>query len=195
MTAKRINREDILGLEEYRSLRAEMRAEIVEVKRDRRVPIGPDATFYFESYQTMWWQIHEMLFIEKGGEEQISDELTAYNPLVPQGRELVATLMFEVDDPGRRKLLLSELGGVEETCVLAIADQEIFAEAEDDVDRTTSDGKASSVQFIHFPLTDAQAAAFKREGAQITLGIKHPNYGHMATLPERVRIALAADLD
>ena len=195
MSFKQISHVDILDLEEYSAQRAQKRAEMVAVKRDRRMPVGPDATFYFESYQTMWWQIHEMLFIEKGGEEQILDELAAYNPLIPQGRELVATLMFEIADPERRKALLSELGGVEETCVLAIAGEEILAEAEDDVDRTTSDGKASSVQFVHFPLTNAQATTFKGQGAQITLGIKHPNYGHVATLPERVRTALAADLD
>jgi hypothetical protein len=195
MAKKRITRDDVLDMEAYRAIRAGKRAEMVGVKRDRRVPVGPDATFYFESHETMWWQIHEMLFIEKGGAEQIPDELAAYNPLIPQGRELIATLMFEIDDPDRRKAVLSSLGGVEETCVLSIGGEEIVAAAEDDLDRTTADGKASSVQFVHFHLDDRQATAFKQPDAQVMLGIKHPNYGHMAVLPDRVHAALAADLD
>lgn len=195
MAKKRITRDDVLDMDAYRAIRARKRAEMVEIKRGRRVPVGPDATFYFESHETMWWQIHEMLYIEKGGEAQIPDELAAYNPLIPQGRELVATLMFEIDDPDRRKTILSNLGGVEETCVLSISGEEVVASAEDDLDRTTADGKASSVQFVHFHLDDRQAAAFKQPDAQIMLGIKHPNYGHMAILSNPVRASLGEDLD
>ena len=195
MAKKQITRDDVLDMDAYRAIRADKRAEMVSIKRDRRVAVGPDATFYFESHDTMWWQIHEMLFIEKGGEEQISDELAAYNPLIPQGRELIATLMFEIDDPDRRKTVLSSLGGVEETCVLSINGEEITATAEDDLDRTTADGKASSVQFIHFNLNDSQARALKREENQIMLGIKHPRYGHMAILSGAVRTSLNKDLD
>jgi len=182
-------------MDAYRAVRAGKRAEMVGIKRDRRVAVGPDATFYFESHDTMWWQIHEMLYIEKGGEEQIPDELAAYNPLIPQGRELIATLMFEIDDPDRRKRVLSGLGGVEETCVLSIGGEEIIGVAEADLDRTTADGKASSVQFVHFNLNDAQAGAFKDGSTQVMLGIKHPSYGHMAILSEAVRASLANDLD
>jgi hypothetical protein len=195
MAQKRITRDDVLDMEAYRAIRADKRAEMVGIKRARRVSVGPDATFYFESYQTMWWQIHEMLYIEKGGEEQIPDELAAYNTLIPQGRELIATLMFEIDDPERRKRVLANLGGVEETCVLSIGGEEVPGVAEADLDRTTADGKASSVQFIHFPLSDAQAAAFKDPATQIMLGIKHPSYGHMAILSEEVRRSLGNDLD
>ena len=195
MPQKAITRKDVLELDAYQAIRANKRKEMVGIKRNRRVAVGPDATFYFESYDTMWWQIHEMLFIEKGGDEQIPDELEAYNPLIPQGRELIATLMFEIDDPDRRKRVLSGLGGVEETCTLAIAGEEIVAKAEEDVDRTTADGKASSVQFLHFHFSDDQANAIKEIGVQVALGIKHPQYGHMAILPESVRNALAADLD
>jgi hypothetical protein len=195
MAKKQITRDDVLDMDTYRAIRASKRAEMVGVKRDRRVSVGPDATFYFESHETMWWQIHEMLYIEKGGEEQIPDELAAYNPLIPQGRELVATLMFEIDDPVRRKTVLSSLGGVEETCVLSIDGEEIVAAAESDLDRTTADGKASSVQFVHFHLDDRQARAFKQATSQIMLGIKHPNYGHMAILSDRARASLGDDLD
>jgi hypothetical protein len=195
MAKKQITRDDVLDMDAYRAVRATKRAEMVGIKRDRRVAVGPDATFYFESHDTMWWQIHEMLYIEKGGEEQIPDELAAYNPLIPQGRELIATLMFEIDDPDRRKRILSGLGGVEETCVLAIGGEEVIGLAEADLDRTTADGKASSVQFVHFNLSDAQARAFKDGSTQVMLGIKHPNYGHMAILPEAVRGSLSNDLD
>ena len=195
MAEKQITRDDVLEMSAYRAIRATKRAEMVAIKRDRRVAVGPDATFYFESHDTMWWQIHEMLYIEKGGEEQIPDELAAYNPLIPQGRELIATLMFEIDDPDRRKIVLSSLGGVEEACVLSIAGKEIVGVAEADLDRTTADGKASSVQFVHFTLSDAQADAFKQPETQVMIGIKHPNYGHMAILSGPVRTALSADLD
>jgi len=193
--AKEITRADILDMAEYAGIRTEKRRALVGIKRDRRVPLGPYATFYFENYDTMWLQVHEMLFIEKGGEDQIPDELAAYNPLVPNGRELVATLMFEIDNPDIRKAFLSKLGGVEKTAFMRFAGHEIVARAEDDVDRTTADGKASSVQFLHFGFTDAQVAAFSTPGTEVTLGIRHPNYGHMTVLTEPVRAALAGDFD
>ncbi len=136
-----------------------------------------------------------MLFIEKGGEAQIADELSAYNPLVPKGRELVATVMFEIDDPVRRAAFLAKLGGVEETAFLRLAGETIQGVPEADVDRTSAQGKASSVQFIHFPFSDEQAEAFRRPGAEVVVGFGHPQYGHMAVLPEAVRQALAEDFD
>ena len=193
--AKEITRADILDMAEYGKVRAEKRRALVEIKRNRRVPLGPHATFYFENYETMWQQIHEMLFIERGGEAQIPDELEAYNPLIPKGRELVATLMFEIDNPDLRKAVLSKLGGVEETVFMRFAGQEIVATAEEDVDRTTADGKASSVQFLHFHFSDAQAAAFAAPGTEVTLGVKHPAYAHMTVLTDAVRAALAKDFD
>ncbi len=193
---RRIERGDILPMTEYESQRKERRKKLVEVKRDRRVDVGPVCTFYFENYETMWHQVHEMLYIEKGGEEQIADELSAYNPLIPQGRELVATVMFEIDDPVRRKGFLSKLGGIEETAFIEIDGAErLVGKPEEDVDRTTADGKASSVQFIHFPFTDAQAEAMKTPGTKVVLGFTHPAYSHMAVLSEEARAALAGDLD
>lgn len=194
MQKTEISRADLMPMEEYAKIRKQRRTEMSALKRDRRVACGPDATFYFESYDTMWHQVHEMLYIEKGGDEQIEDELTAYNPLIPKGRELVATLMFEIDDEVRRHKFLSGLGGVEETITLEFAGEVVKGVPEEDVDRTTADGKASSVQFIHFPFTDAQAAAFKAADSRVMLGISHPKYGHMAILPEQTRAALAADL-
>lgn len=190
-----ITRTDIMDMAEYAKIRAEGRKAITELKKNRRVHIGPDATAYFESYDTMWHQVHEMLYIEQGGEEQIEDELRAYNPLIPSGREVVATLMFEIDDPDRRARFLATLGGVEETVSLTIGGERVAAVPEADVDRTTAEGKASSIQFLHFPLSEAQAKAFKTPGAEVVLAIGHDAYGHMTKLPEATRAALAADLD
>lgn len=195
-TRKReITRADILPMPEYTKRRIELRRAVVALKKPRRVEVGPVATFYFECYETMLQQIQEMLYIEKGGEEQLADELRAYNPLVPQGRELVATVMFEIDDPVRRTNFLARLGGVEHTAFLKFGAETVAGVPEADQDRTNEAGKASSVQFIHFPMTDAQAAAFKQAGQQVILGFSHAAYGHMAVMSEDARAALAKDLD
>ncbi|MHA1151764.1 MAG: DUF3501 family protein [Alphaproteobacteria bacterium] len=192
-----ITRADVIPMADYTRGRKERRRALVEVKKHRRVEVGPDCSFYFESYQTMWHQVHEMLFIEKGGEAQIADELSAYNPLIPKGRELVATVMFEIDDPVRRGTLLAKLGGVEELAFIRIGGETIKGIPEADVDRTNAAGKASSVQFIHFPFIDAQVAAFRDETGdlEVVVGFSHPEYAHMAVLPAPVRQALAEDFD
>lgn len=192
---REITRDDILPMASYEAERRELRRDLVAKKKFRRQDVGPVCTFYFENYDTMWAQIHEMLYIEKGGEEQIKDELSAYNPLIPQGRELVATVMFEIDDAQRRKTFLSKLGGIEETAFFEVDGERVVGKPEEDVDRTTADGKASSVQFIHFPFTDAQVAKFKQPGSRVVLGFSHPEYGHMTILPEETRAALAKDFD
>ena len=188
-----ITRADILGMEDYAAARPERKRAVAELKKHRRVAVGPDATFYFESYDTMLHQVHEMLYIEKGGEQQIEDELRAYNPMIPNGRELVATLMFEIDELDRRVEFLAGLGGVEETVTLTVNGETITATPEHDVDRTTGDGKASSIQFLHFAFTDAQVEKFRTTDAQVTIAIGHQKYGHLAVLPEAVRQALAQD--
>ncbi len=195
MAKHEITRADILPMEAYAAVRHERRRAITEMKKNRRMAVGPDATFYFECYDTMWHQVHEMLHIERGGEDQIPDELSAFNPLIPNGRELVATLMFEIDEPERRARFLDGLGGVEETVSLSFAGETVTAKPEQDVDRTTADGKASSVQFLHFPFTGEQVEKFRAPGAEVTLGIGHPQYGHIAQLPDAVRDALAGDFD
>ena len=186
---------DILPEAEYAKVRVERRRALAARKRQRRVDIGPHVTFYFECYETMWMQIQEMLHIERGGAAQLADELEAYNPLVPDGSELVATFMIEIDDPVRRAQVLGGLGGIEETVFLRLGDQTIRARPEQDQDRTSAEGKASSVQFVHFPFTPAQIAAFRRPGAEVVLGLDHPQYRHMAVLPEAVRAELAGDFD
>lgn len=195
MAKKEITRADIMALGDYEAIRKDKRREMAAVKKTRRMEVGPFCTFYFESYGTMWHQVHEMLAIEKGGEEQIPDELDAYNPLIPQGRELTATVMFEIDDEVRRKNVLNRLGGVEDHMFIEVGGQRIMSRAEEDADRTSAEGKASSVQFVHFDFSDAQVAAFKTPGTQVLVGIDHVNYGHIAVMSETARQALAADFD
>ena len=195
MTARQLTRDDIIPIEQYGRERKQRRSALVAIKQNRRVDVGPVCTFYFENYETMWHQVHEMLFIEKGGEEQIADELAAYNPLIPNGRELVATVMFEIDDPARRQAFLAKLGSVEETAFIECDGETILGRSEEDVDRTSAAGKASSVQFIHFAFTDAQVTKFRKPDSRAVLGFRHPQYSHMTVLPEAVRAALAKDFD
>ncbi|MCH8197510.1 MAG: DUF3501 family protein [Proteobacteria bacterium] len=190
-----ITRADIMDMEAYGEIRRARRQEVSAIKKDRRVEVGPFAAFYFENYDTMWYQIHEMLYIEKGGEAQIADELSAYNPMIPDGGELVTTLMFEIEDEDRRKRELGRLGGVEGSVSLSVGGETIGAIAETDVERSKPDGRTSSVHFLHFPFTPAQVASFRTEGARVVLAIGHENYAHMAVLPEWVRAALAADFN
>ena len=186
---------DILPLEAYAKVRVQTRRDMSERKKSRRVEVGPHVTFYFENFDTMWVQVQEMLHIERGGEAQMVDELAAYNPLVPQGQELVATFMIEIDDPERRKRILGRLGGIEETTFVQIGAEKIPGVAEADQDRTTAEGKASSVQFVHFHFTPAQIAAIRTAGTPVIVGMGHANYNHMAVLPENVRAELAGDFD
>ena len=185
---------DILEMAEYEAIRNERRGEIAGIKKNRRLSVGPHATFYVECFETVWYQIHEMLRIEKGGQEQIPDEIAAYDTLIPKGSELVATLMFEIPEAKQRARVLAGLGGVEETVTLEIGSEIVTATAEEDVDRTTSDGKASSVQFVHFPLTPKQKSAFLNSENRVTLGIGHANYGHIAVIPDAMRQELSRDL-
>ena len=188
---RQLTRADILSLDEYVKIRRERRRDITELKKHRRIEVGPFATFYFENFDTMWQQVQEMLYIEKGGEAQIADELAAYNPLIPQGSELVATVMFEIDDPKRRETTLARLGGA----FIEVAGERVRGEAAPTRENTSPEGKASSVQFLRFPFAPGQVAAFKKPGTQVLVGFEHPNYGHMAVMPEPVRIALAEDFD
>ncbi len=198
MTIKRlIDRTDILPLEIYGAERSVRRRAVIDLKRHRRFDVGPFAAFYFENYETMLSQIQEMLWIEKGGEDQIGDELAAYNPLIPQGSELVATLMFEIADQTRREKQLARMGGIEHKVSLEITGERIEAvtDKDDGIARTRDDGKTSSIHFLHFKFSDAQIAAFKQTGARITAALDHPEYAHMAVMPEATRQALVRDFD
>lgn len=192
--AKRILIEsDIIPVGEYAQTRADWRKKVSVKKKNRRIDVGPYVTFYFECYETMWLQVQEMVFIEKGGAEQIPGELEAYNPLIPNGSELVATFMIEIDEPTRRKRILDGLGGIEETAFLRVDGETILGTPEADADRTSADGKASSVQFVHFHFSVDQIAAFSSPNAEIVIGFNHANYRHMTVVGESTRAELTTD--
>ena len=192
-TQRRITEADILPPAEYAARRAELRKNLIAVKKNRRLSVGPFATFHFESYDTMWQQVHEMLHIEKGGAEQVPGELAAYNPLIPQGRELIATLMLEIEDPARRNHELYRLAGIEESVYIELADARIPGAPTEYDERTTPDGKTSSVHWLRFVFTPEQIRKFSDLGVPAVLGVAHPAYGHMAVIPPEVRSELAKD--
>ncbi len=190
---REITRDDIIDMESYGATRRERRRAILGEKKDRRVPVGPVVNFHFETYDTMWLQVHEMLYIEQGGEEQIPGELEAYNPLIPKGDELVATVLFEIEDPEERRKFMARMGGVEDCMFMEVNGERIRGREEGDVERSTADGQASTVHFVHFHFTPGQIRAFQQPGTRVLLGIEHPNYSHMAVLPEATRASLAGD--
>ena len=190
---KQIEKIDLIPSDIYTKNRKQIRKELVEFKKNRRVSLGPYATFYFESFETMLAQVQEMLHIEKGGDEQLKDELIAYNPLVPNGKELVATLMFEIDNPVSRAVFLGKVGGIEAKVYMKIDDEIVNAIPEEDVDRTSSEGKASSVQFLHFKFTEDQINKFKTDAKNIELSIDHNEYGHTTKLTEDNIKSLSTD--
>ena len=190
---REIQKEDIMPLDVYTKNRKELRKNIVNYKKDRRILLGPYATFYFENYETMLAQVQEMLYIEKGGDEQLKDELIAYNPLIPNGKELTATLMFEIDNPVSRSAFLSKVGGIEEKVFIKINGESIKAIPEEDVDRTSAEGKASSVQFIHFKFNEEQIQKFKSDGVEVEIGIDHKEYSHTTKLSASNLSSLSAD--
>jgi len=192
---REVTKADLIPADEYAKNRKAYRKEIVNYKKDRRVALGPYANFYFESYETMKAQIQEMLHIEKGGEEQLKDELAAYNPLIPKGKELVATLMFEIDNPLSRAEFLNNVGGIEEKVFLKIGDEIIKSVPEQDVDRTSAEGKASSVQFIHFEFSDEQVKKFKDMSTEVIIGVEHEMYAHTVKLTKNNKQALALDFN
>ena len=190
---REIQKSDVMPLDAYIKDRKELRKNIVNFKKNRRVALGPYATFYFESYETMLAQVQEMLYIEKGGDEQLHDELIAYNPLIPNGKELTATLMFEIDNPISRAAFLGKVGGIEEMVFMKINGETIKAVPEEDVDRTSAEGKASSVQFIHFNFTDEQIQKFKSSDVNIELGMDHKEYSHTTKLSKENIASLSED--
>ena len=192
---KQIEKKDLLAPKIYEQNRKQIRKELIEFKKHRRIPLGPYATFYFESFETMLAQVQEMLHIEKGGDEQLKDELIAYNPLVPNGKELTATLMFEIDNPVSRATFLGKVGGIEEKISMEIDNEVVKATPEKDVDRTSVDGKASSVQFIHFKLSNDQIIKFKSNNSTIEIGIEHKEYSHKIKLTEENIKSLLLDFN
>jgi len=193
--AKEVTKADLMPLEEYSKNRTNFRKKILEIKKNRRISVGPYATFYFESFETMLAQIQEMLYIEKGGDEQINDELSAYNPLIPKGKEFVATLMFEIDNPISRADFLGKIGGIEKKVFIQIKNEKINATAEQDTERTSEEGKASSVHFLHFIFSDDQVKKIKDTNNRVELCIDHEFYNHKTTISTYTIDLLTKDLD
>ncbi|MAI59955.1 MAG: hypothetical protein CMM92_02920 [Rickettsiales bacterium] len=186
---------DVINIDKYIKERPKIKKEISEIKKFRRIPVGPYATFYFECYDTMIYQVQEMLYIERGGIEQMKDELKAYNPLVPKGKELVATLMFEIDNEFKRKEFLNSVGGIEEETFIQIGEHKIMSRPEQDTDRTSEDGKASSVHFLHFDFTEGLIKEFVKDQSTVFLGFNHKNYKHFSELSLEVKSELEKDFD
>ncbi len=188
-----ITAQDMLPLKDYAHIRKEKREENILRKKLRRIFVGPHVTVFFENYDTMWIQVQEMLYTEKGGDEQLVDELHAYNPMIPQGNELTVTLMFEIEDEKLRARVLGQLGGIEKHIFMQVGANKIYAQPESDVERTNTAGKTSSVHFLHFEFNAEEIVAFRSGNQAVTFHIDHEHYGHIAILPEAVRQELASD--
>ena len=194
LNERRIIKADLLPDAEFAKVRAELRKALLPTKRLRRIDLGPICSFYFESFETMLFQVQEMLLIEKGGDAQLADELAAYNPLIPQGQELVATVMFEIEDEVRRAATLGRLGGVEDHFFVQVGEDCIPGVPEGDVERTREDGKTSSVHFLRFALKREHLAQFRDPTVSVAIGCAHESYGHLALLSPATRAELARDL-
>ena len=190
-----VEKSDLIAPEIYAKDRKQIRKELVNYKKNRRISIGPYATFYFENFETMLAQIQEMLHIEKGGHEQLKDELNAYNPLIPKGTELIATLMFEIDNPMIRADFLGKVGGIEEKVFIKVGVEKIVAPPETDVDRTSAEGKASSVQFLHFNFSEEQIKNFNNRDIEVIIGIDHTLYHHTTKISNDQKNSLVKDFN
>ena len=176
---------DILKREDYKIKRKSLREKMVLRKKNRRLDIGPYVTIYFENRDTILHQINEMVYIENGGKEQIKEEILAYKSLIPNGKELVATLMVEIDSPVKRADFLGKIGGFEETLELVVNNKVIKGSPESDVERTTEEGKASSVQFVHFNFDDLAIKEFNETNKAISISINHNSYKHSTIMDKK----------
>ena len=192
---KIVEKIDLIDPITYEKNRNQLRKNLILFKKKRRVSLGPYATFYFECFETMLAQVQEMLHIEKGGAEQLKDELNAYNPLIPKGKELVATLMFEIDNPISRTEFLNKVGRIEQNVYMMVGNEKVKADPETDIDRTSSEGKASSVQFLHFKFSNEQIENFKNINNETILGIDHNLYNHMTKISKDTKVVLIQDFN
>ena len=194
-TVNHIKRADLMSLEQYAEKRPEFRRRVLDHKKYRQIALGPNATLYFEDRLTLLYQIQEMLRIEKVFDaDGINEELEAYNPLVPGGRNFKATFMIEYTDPDMRTLQLEKMVGIEDLLWMQIGDfDKVWAIADEDLERST-DNKTSAVHFIRFELTDAMAEALK-DGNVWTLGVQHPVYSFDVKIEGKIRENLTNDLE
>tara|TARA_E500000178_G_C16823934_1_gene662851 strand:+ start:250 stop:831 length:582 start_codon:yes stop_codon:yes gene_type:complete len=191
----KLKRDDLWSLEEYATEREPFRAMILKHKKVRQVALGPHATLYFEDRLTMKYQVQEMLRVERIFErEEIEEELAAYNPLIPDGKNWKATFMIEYGDEEERREALANMGGIEETLWVQVGGGEkSFAITNEDMDRTR-DTKAAAVHFTRFELSDTDLEAIN-QGSEIRFGLDHPSLATTVTLDFKERLSLVADLD
>lgn len=189
-----LTRNDLYSLEQYAQARGDFRAKVMSHKKTRQVPIGAHATLYFEDRLTIQYQIQEMLRVERIFEpEGIEDELSAYNPLIPDGSNWKATFMIEYESPDERREALMRLRGIEDMVWVQVAGfDKVFAIADEDLERE-DETKTSSVHFMRFELTPPMVAAVK-EGASLKMGSDHPDYSYQVEASSDVRDSLTADL-
>ena len=189
-----LTRDDLFSLEKYAEVRPEFRARVLEHKKHRQVAIGAHATLYFEDRLTMHYQIQEMLRVERIFEAAgIQEELDAYNPMIPDGSNWKATFMIEYEDIDERREALQRLKGIEDQLWVQVAGHDkVFAIADEDMERE-DDTKTSSVHFVRFELEAAMVQALK-DGAGVSMGTDHPDYGYRVDVAPAVRDSLTADL-
>jgi uncharacterized protein DUF3501 len=195
MNLPHLTRQDLMSLEQYSTAREDFRAKVIDHKRNRRLALGPNATWLFEDQLTMQYQVQEMLRTERIFEaDAIQDELDAYNPLIPDGRNWKVTFLLEFPDVDERRERLAQLKGVEDRCWVQVAGCErVYAIADEDLERENDD-KTSSVHFLRFELSPQMCAQVKA-GAVLSAGIDHDNYRHaVASLPQNVRESIAKDI-
>ncbi|MEZ5534759.1 MAG: DUF3501 family protein [Thiolinea sp.] len=191
---KKLDRADLMSLEQYAEQRNDFRARVMAHKQNRKIHIGPNATLYFEDRLTMQYQVQEMLRIEKIFEaDGIAEELEAYNPLIPDGANWKATFMIEFPDETERKAWLAKLIGIEKkTWVQVDGFDKVYPVTNEDLERETED-KTSSVHFMRFELTPDMVVS-ARDGAGLKMGIEHPEYSYEIEVSEASRASLVADL-
>jgi hypothetical protein len=191
---RKLAESDLLSLERYSRERNEFRARVMAHKKNRQLAVGPNTMWLFEDRLTVQYQVQEMLRTERIFEaEGIAEELAAYNPLIPDGRNWKVTLLIEFPDPEVRKVQLEKLRGIEDRCwVQAAGAEKVFAIADEDLERE-NEVKTSAVHFLRFELSDAMVASLAN-GAGLAAGVDHPNYRHELRVAEQIRTALIADL-
>ncbi|HKJ51070.1 MAG TPA: DUF3501 family protein [Gammaproteobacteria bacterium] len=192
---QQITREDLMSLEQYAEKRGEFRQQVLQHKKHRQIALGPNATLYFEDRLTLLYQIQEMLRIEKVFEaDGINEELAAYNPLIPDGRNFKATFMIEYPDPEVRAAQLEKMVGIEDLVWMQIGEHDkIWSIADEDLERSTEE-KTSAVHFLRFELDDDMAGDLKA-GANWQIGVQHPVYTYELAVDGETRASLLKDLD
>ncbi|MBN9565664.1 MAG: DUF3501 family protein [Alphaproteobacteria bacterium] len=182
----KLSMNDIMPIEEYGQKRNEIRQKLRPFKNARRIAVGPYATVMFEHYDTIWHQVHEMLYVEKGGAEQIAGELEAYNPLMPTSSSITFTLMFEINNPVKRLEFLKSISQVDSHIYLNWGENSLQAHPIDELERTRDDGKTSAVHFLRFDFEVGSKQSFLSYGGDVLFAVRHENYFYVTALSKNL---------